>query len=255
MIKYLENTLAGFSGDIGKPAATPALEHLFKVRDETEAEYLSEERAQELHRVTAQLLFLSARARRDIQTAVAFLTTRVKKPDVDDWGKLVRVLKYLKGTKHMKLTLSIDNINMIRWWVDASDRTHDDCKGHSGILMTMGKGAIVSKSTKQKINTKSSTEPELVALDSELPKILWCLYFIESQGYGIDENVVFQDNLSTMRLAINGSLSSSSRTKNIKAKYYFVKDKIEEGEIDLGHCPTEIMWSNVLNKPKQGPGF
>ena len=122
-------------------------------------------------------------------------------------------------------------------------------------MMTMGKGAIVSKSLKQKINTKSSTESELVALDSALPKILWCLYFVESQGYSIDENVVFQDNLSTMRLAINGSLSSSSRTKHIKAKYYFVKDKIDEGEVDLRHCPTEIMWSDVLNKPKQGAGF
>ena len=166
---------------------------------------------------------------------MAFLATRVKKPGVDDWEKLVRVIRYLKGTKHMKLTPSMDNINMIRWWVDASDRTHDDCKGHSGILMTMGKGAIVSKSTKQKINTKSSTESELVALDSALPKILWCLYFIESQGYGIDENVVFQDNLSTMRSAINGSLASSSCTKHIKAKYYFVKDKIDEGEINLKH--------------------
>ena len=95
--------------------------------------------------------------------------------------------------------LKADNINIIRWWVDASDRTHDDCKGHSGVLMTMGKGAIVSKSLKQKINTKSSTESELVALDSALPKILWCLYFVELQGYSIDENVVFQDNLSTMR--------------------------------------------------------
>ena len=94
-----------------------------------------------------------------------------------------------------------------------------------------------------------------MALDGALPKILWCLYFIESPGYQIDKNMVFQDNLSTMRLAINGSLSSSSRTKHIKAKYYFVRDKIEEGEVDLRHCPTEVMWSDVLNKPKQGAGF
>ena len=73
-----------------------------------------------------------------------------------------------------------------------SDRTHDDCKGHSGVMMTMDKGAIVSKSLKQKINTKSSTESELVALDSALPKILWCLYFIESQRYSIDEILYFR---------------------------------------------------------------
>ncbi len=44
---------------------------------------------------------------------MAFLTTRVKKPDVDDWGKLRRVLKYLKGTKHMKLILTVDDLSMV----------------------------------------------------------------------------------------------------------------------------------------------
>ncbi len=53
--------------------------------------------------------------------AVVFLTTRVKKSDIDDWGKLRRVLKYLKDTKYMKLTLTIDDLSMIRWWVGASD--------------------------------------------------------------------------------------------------------------------------------------
>ena len=77
MIKYLQNTLDGFTGKTGKSAATPAAENLFKLRDLSEAEYLSEERAQQFRRVAAQLLFLSARARRDIQIVVAFLTTRV----------------------------------------------------------------------------------------------------------------------------------------------------------------------------------
>ena len=71
-------------------------------------------KAQEFHHITAQLLFLSARARRDIQVAVAFLTTRVKKPDTDDWGKLRRVLKYLKGTKYMKLLLSIYDLSKMK---------------------------------------------------------------------------------------------------------------------------------------------
>ena len=45
--------------------------------------------------MSLQLLFVSARARRDIQSPVAFLTTRVKGLDEDDWGKFKRVLKYL----------------------------------------------------------------------------------------------------------------------------------------------------------------
>ena len=67
--------------------------------------------------------------------------------------------------------------------------------------------------------------------------------------------MIFQDNQSTMRLAVNGSLSSSKRTKHIKARYYFIKDKIKEGEVDVRYCPTTEMWSDVLNKPKHVTQF
>ena len=82
MIKYLDGILKGFSEELGASAATPAAEHLFQVRDESEAVFLDETRAREFHHMTAQLLFLSARARRDIQLAVAFLTTRVNRNPV-----------------------------------------------------------------------------------------------------------------------------------------------------------------------------
>ena len=69
-------------------AATPAAIHLFLVRNEQEAKLLPEEQAINFHYNVAKLLFISTRASRGIQTAVAFMSTRVKKPDEDDWGKL-----------------------------------------------------------------------------------------------------------------------------------------------------------------------
>ena len=69
-------------------AATPAADHLFSVRDADEAKYPPEENAIAFHHTTAQLIFLRSRERRDIQTSVYFLTTRVKKPDEENWGKL-----------------------------------------------------------------------------------------------------------------------------------------------------------------------
>ncbi len=72
--------------------------------------------------------------------AVAFLTLRVKKPDEDNWGKLRRVLRYLKGTKYMKSTIMVDDLSVVRWWVDVSDRTHHDFNGHSGIMMSFQGG-------------------------------------------------------------------------------------------------------------------
>ena len=77
-------------------AATPAADHLFSVRDADKAKYLPEEKAFAFHHITAQLLFLSSRERRDIQTAVSFLTTRIKKPDKDGWGKLKKSVEIPK---------------------------------------------------------------------------------------------------------------------------------------------------------------
>ena len=116
------------------------------------------------------------------------MTTRVKAPDDDDWGKLCRVIKYLKCTKHLKLTLTVPSLSMTQWWVDASYLTHDDCRGHTGGMMTLGVGAIISFSRKQRINVKSSTESELVGADDGLPLILWCKYFIEEQGYTVESH-------------------------------------------------------------------
>ena len=82
----------------GGHTRTPAASHLSQVREENSDKVLPEEQAVQFHHTVAQLLFLSARARRDIQTAVAFLTTRVNQPDEDDWGKLRRVILYLNGT-------------------------------------------------------------------------------------------------------------------------------------------------------------
>ena len=157
--------IAEFPELIKRRAATPATEHLFTVQDEKEARPLEEERALAVHHTVVQLLFMATRTRRDIQTAVAFLTMRVKTPDEDDWGKLKWVLKYLNGTKYLTLKISVEDLGILKWHVDGSHNTHWDCKGHGGAMFTMGKGATSSYLQKVKLNTRSSTETELVVSD------------------------------------------------------------------------------------------
>ena len=126
---------------------------------------------------------MCARARPDIRTSVSFLCTRCKEADEDDWGKLKRVLKYLYSTMDMKLFLSVDNLQTLTWWVDASYAVHWDSRSHTGMVMYLGLGAAMSVSWRQKLNTGSSTEAELVGIDDAL--IMWSLYFIQAQGYEV----------------------------------------------------------------------
>ena len=132
----------------------------------------------------AQLIFNGIRYRKDVQTAIAFLTTRVRKTDEEDWEKLRRLLGYLKLTIKLPLILQADGVNVLKWWVDASYAAHDNIQGHTGVTMSMGKdgrGSIISISKKQNLNTKSSTEVELVGADDAMPQMLWTRYFLEAQ--------------------------------------------------------------------------
>jgi len=73
-------------------------------------------------------------------------------------------------------------------------------KSHTGSIMAMGSGAVISLSTKQKVNAHSSTEAELVTLDDIIAKILWTKKFIERQDFEVKLNILYQDNTNTMNL-------------------------------------------------------
>jgi hypothetical protein len=254
MIPYLNKVITEFPEKITGVASTPAADHLFQIYPPTEASILPESQAITYHHTTAQLLFLS-QVRHDIQTVVAFLSTWVKVTDEDNWGKLKRVFKYLNGTRNLKLTLSADSLSIFHWYVDALHQTHDDCQGHTGAIFTFGTGVVTSSSNKHKLNTKSSTESELIAMYDKSGDILWTRHFLEAQGYTISANIVYQDNMSTLSLKINGRVSSSKRTKHIKAKYFFIQHYYQSGAINLKYCPSNNMWADILTKPLQGHRF
>jgi hypothetical protein len=252
MQEYVKKVLIEMPDDMDGTASSPAAEYLFDIQDGIEA--LDKEKREFFHATVAKLLFLCKRGRPDIQTAIAFLCTRVQAPTRHDYNKLSRVIKYLRGTKELVLRLSADNLNIIKWWVDASYGVHYDMKSHTGGVMSLGTGAAYSTSKKQKLNTKSSTEAELVGVDDVLPQALWTKYFMEAQGYGVT-TLLNQDNQSTIKLADNGKASSGKGTRHINIRYFFITDRIARKEIAIQYCPTKQMVADYFTKPLQGELF
>jgi len=58
--------------------------------------------------------------------------------------------------------------------------------------MTLGKGITYSTLWKQKLNTKSSTEAELVAIDNTMVQILWTRQFLTAQGLHVPMITIYQ---------------------------------------------------------------
>ena len=251
MEEYIKKLLEEAPYDMNGTAKTPAANHLFNVNDG--AKKLAYDKAELFHHMVAKLLYLCRRTRQDIQTAVAFLCTRVKCPDEDDYKKLTRVIQYIRDTQ--TITLTIEANDNPRWWVDSSYAVHPDMKSHTGVLMSIGKGCTYTASNKQKLNTKSSTEAELVAVDDAMGQVLWTRHFLAAQGIPVPATTIYQDNKSTILLAENGRASSSKRTRHINVRYYFVTDKIKKGEVKVAFCPTTNMLADFFTKPLQGNTF
>ena len=75
---------------------------------------------------------------------------------------------------------------------------------------------------------------------------------MEAQGYGIDKNILYQDNISVVLFKKNRKKSSTRNKKPIYVRYYFIKDPLETGDVVIKHFPTEEMWGEHFTKPLQG---
>ncbi len=258
MTSYIEEATTAFEWVgciIGRSTTTPAASELFEVK--IESAQLDQCWKDSFHHMVAKLLYVSQQARVDIRTTIAFLCMRVSCPDMDDWQKLRRMLQYLSGTKHMKIILSANSINIIYTWVDTSYVVHLDMRSHTGgcVGVGEGKGVVHTQSVKQKLNTKSSTEAELVAASNYLPQSIWTHMFLEKQGYNIMEQVIYQDNESTMKLAKNGQQSSGPKTCHINIRFFFIKDRLQSERMMMIHCSTHGMLADFFTKPLQGSLF
>jgi hypothetical protein len=80
-------------------------------------------------------------------------------------------------TIFIPLVLGWDGTGHLTWSVDASFAVHKDMRSHTGAVLSTGQGALMSMSLKQKINTKSSTEAELVGVDDAMNFVEWIQLF------------------------------------------------------------------------------
>jgi hypothetical protein len=233
---------------------TPGQSNLFTVNDVSSDPLLTQPIQEYFHSITAKLLYLSKRSRPDILTEVSFLTKRVTKPQKQDLRKLERTIQYLRFTKDLGLVLEIDDPTQVYAYVDASYGVHSDMKSHTGSVISLGKGIIYGKSSTQKLNTKSSTESELVGLSDSANQIIWVRNFMSEQGYKMKPAIIYQDNKSTIQL-INNGRSNSEKTRHVNIRYFFLTDRIKTKEIEIEYKSTKEMLADVLTKPLQGEQF
>jgi hypothetical protein len=253
MEKYIADIRRDYA--ISGTAKTPANSNLFHL-DESSA-LLSSAKLSDFHSRVMKLMWLAKRCAPEILVAIAYLSTRVQCANENDWEKLERVLKYLNNTE-VKFEIRFGNPNSkgieIDTFVDVSYAVHADMKSHTGEVMRINNGPGHVGSSKQNINTKSTAESELVGLSDKSGTSLMYKQFAKFQGYDLDAIVIYQDNKSTISLIKKGH-STSQRTRHINIRYFYLKDRIENEEIEVKYIESENMLADILTKPLQGKLF
>ena len=163
ILECLDNTERKASST--KSSTSPM--NLFVVDEDCEK--LSKEKAETLHKIVANMLFATKRARPDTSIDKSYLTTRVRDPDQSDWLKMVHLFKYVRGNKYLPLILSADKSGFLKWYIYVSHELHPNMMGHIGGGLTLGRGFPISASSNHNFNTRISTKSEIVGVDQIMP--------------------------------------------------------------------------------------
>ena len=121
--------------------------------------------------------------------------------------------------------------------------------------MSFGTGVLHGRSSKQKLNSKSSSESEKIAVSEYLSFHIWVKNFLKYQGYEVKDNIIFQDNQSAIRLETIRRNSCTGNSRHIDIEYFFVKDWVDKGEFRIEYCNSDDMIADFFTKLLQGHLF
>ena len=161
----------------------------------------------------------------------------------------------MNGTRNDFLTIGAEHLKDLLTFVDVSFAVHEDMRSHTNGCVSFGTGFFMTRSTKQKMNSTSTTESEVIGAAEYLPNTIWLLQFLKAQGYNPTHRPLYQDNESAIRLEKYGKRSSSRRSRHFDIKLFNIKDKLRDNDIDVTYCPTDKMVADFFTKPLQGSQF
>lgn len=194
------------------------------------------------------LLYVATHTRPDIAASVSILSQRVKQPSESDWIEAKRVVRYLKGTKNLRLRLGRNSNGLVvyadaDWAEDTTDR-----KSLSGYMFLYNGAAIAWSCKKQSSTASSSCEAEYISLAEASREALWIRRLVKDfQEAETGATKIYEDNQSTIKMVENKEFRS--RTKHVDTKYHFVSDLVDKNIVELHYCPTEEMTADLFTKP------
>jgi transposase InsO family protein len=244
--KYIDEIVEDAKLSDGKTSKFPLMTGYYRHTDDSLLDTNDEYR-----KLIGKLLYISTNTRPDITAAVGILSKKVSNPSMTDMVEVKRVIRYLNGTKDLKLKLSdVKSFGTIAMYSDASwAEDPNDRKSTTGYCCRINGGIVSWCSRKQELIALSSMESEYIALSETCKELKWVRMIMKSfHNFSVPEKVDMNtDSQSSMKFIKNQKFSN--RSKHIDIKFHYVKHLVESGEIDLIYCRTDENIADMFTKP------
>ncbi|KAG7582977.1 Zinc finger CCHC-type [Arabidopsis suecica] len=187
--------------------------------------------------------------RPDLSYCVGVLSRYMQNPKESHGAAMKQCLRYLKGTT--TLGLSFSRCKGMPKLIGYSDSSHnadpDDGKSTMGHVFYLGKNPISWCSQKLSVVALSSCEAEFMAGTEAAKQAIWLQELLsEIAGAPCEKVVILIDNQSAIALTKNPVFHG--RSKHIHRRYHFIRECVENGQIEVLHVPGEEQKADVLTK-------
>lgn len=199
------------------------------------------------------LSFLASRTRPDIAYATNIFSQFQSNPGIIHWTGLLKLLGYVQYTKHYKLRLPCQRINLITYTDADFASNRDDRTSMGGQLLMLDRAPIMWRTFKQKSISLSTMESEFVALTEATKELIWFNRIItECHNKHIFTNQPVKPTLLVDNMAAIDFIKSpieNYRTKHIDVKLFFVRDLLNQELFQVKHVASKSNLSDIFTKP------
>ncbi len=257
---YNNKLMKQFNMDKMKPTNTPTNNYKLSSQDSPDINEESNIVDKKIYEsMVGSLLYSSISTRPDISYAVSVISRYMKNPGQKHEEAAIKILRYLKGTVNTGLEYNCkDQLNNKELIIDAycdADWSGDldDRKSTTGYVIKLNGCSISWASKKQATVSLSSAEAEYMAISTTIQELKWIKQLIK-EITGIEPKVnLWCDNQAAILISSNDVYHN--RTKHIDIRHHFIRDAIQNKELEINYINTKQQIADILTKSLPRPTF
>ena len=252
---YIQSVLSRFGMQDCNPVSTPLnlkerpLISQCPTNEDEKTTHLAYAKGLNYLEVISSILY-ATQTHPDLQYAVGTLAQFGSNPGIPHLNALKCVLRYLKGTAHFKLKLggTDKDVSLIGWTDSDWAGDVDTRRSVGGFSFEVAGGFISWSSKKQPTVALSTIESEYMAAANATREAIWLRILLTDLGYPqVSASIVYGDNQGCISLTRNPI--AHSHAKHIDIRHHFIRERIENKEVDLQYCSTKEMIADIFTKP------